>query len=149
MFRLALLLIISIPLFAGEAAVKSEELLSYDRKIAPILSKYCFGCHNGEKTKGDINLQRDENPKLIANNRKVWSTVLQVLDNDEMPPKKSKKQPSAEERKLLRDFVDYTFNHLDCDKRDDPGRPNGVNLIMAFFILMFPRAFSAFADAFC
>ncbi len=120
---LVLLLVSCAPIFAGDEVAKKDERLSYDRKIQPVLSKYCFGCHNDEKSKGDINLQRDENPTLIANNRKVWSTVLQVLDNNEMPPKSSKKQPSDEERKLLREFVDYTLNHLDCDKQDDPGRP--------------------------
>ncbi len=113
----------SFHLFASETKVQVDTRPSYDRTVQPILSKHCYSCHNNEKAKGDINLFRDENPSMIANNRKVWSTVLHVLDHNEMPPDNAKKKLSSEDRKILRDFVDFTINNIDCDKLTDPGRP--------------------------
>lgn len=112
-----LCLVVLVP--AGEEKVNPY---SFDRSINPLLSKYCYGCHNAEKMKGDIDLKKDENLRLIANNRKVWTTALQALRDGEMPPKKSR-QPSDDERKLLISFIDRTLNTIDCTTVKDPGRP--------------------------
>lgn len=114
-----LLALLVAPAFSGEEKI---DPLSFDRSINPLLSKYCYPCHNEEKTKGDINLKKDENLRLIANNRKTWITALQALRDEEMPPKKAK-QPSADERKLIADFIDRTLNTIDCAQVKDPGRP--------------------------
>ncbi len=115
----ALFLLTSSAVFSGE---DKPDPYSFDRSINPLLSKFCYGCHNAEKLKGDINLQKDENPRMIANNRKVWLTAMQALRDGEMPPKKSK-QPSQEERQRLITFIDRTLNTIDCANVKDPGRP--------------------------
>lgn len=107
-------------------AVAGEEKVdpySFDRSIMPLLSKYCYGCHNAEKMKGDIDLKKDENLRLVANHRKVWITAMQALRDGEMPPKKSK-QPSDEERERLITWIDRTLNTIDCATVKDPGRPS-------------------------
>lgn len=114
-----LFLVCASALPAGEEKI---DPYSFDRSINPLLSRYCYGCHNAEKMKGDIDLKKDENLRLIANNRKVWTTALQALRDGEMPPKKSR-QPSDEERKLLISFIDRTLNTIDCATVKDPGRP--------------------------
>jgi cytochrome c553 len=105
------------------AAEEKVDPYSFDRSINPLLSKYCYGCHNAEKMKGDIDLKKDENPRLIADNRKVWTTAMQALRDGEMPPKKSAKQPTDEERQRLIAFIDRTLNTIDCATVKDPGRP--------------------------
>ena len=72
---------------SGKAKDKADNTdpWSFDRRIQPLLRQYCYDCHNDEKAKGDVNLRRDENPKLIANNRKVWATALQVVHDGDMP----------------------------------------------------------------
>ncbi len=106
-------------LIAGEDKI---DPYSFDRSINPLLSKFCYGCHNAEKMKGDIDLKKDENLRLIADNRKVWTTAMQALRDGEMPPKKSK-QPSDEERKRLITFIERTLGSVDCATVKDPGRP--------------------------
>jgi cytochrome c553 len=96
--------------------------LSFDRSISPLLSQYCYRCHGEQKTKGDVNLQRDENPLMIADHRHTWSTALKMLRAGEMPPEKAK-QPSTEERERLIAFVDRTINVIDCSQITEPGRP--------------------------
>src|ERR1043165_741742 len=71
---------------------------SFDRRIQPLLRAYCYDCHNAEKAKGDVDLRRDEHPTLIANNRRVWATALQVVRDGDMPPAKAKKQPSTDRK---------------------------------------------------
>lgn len=108
-----------VPLLS--AAEEKVDPYSFDRSINPLLSKFCYGCHNAEKMKGDINLQKDENLRLIGNNRKVWTTAIQALRDGEMPPKKSK-QPSDEERQRLITFIERTLATADCAAVKDPGR---------------------------
>jgi cytochrome c553 len=105
------------------AKAEDTDPWSFDRRIEPLLSRYCYPCHNGEKTKGDVNLRRDENPKLIADHRKTWMTALKEVREGEMPPEKAKQQPTAAERALIGDFIDRTLNTLDCSETVDPGRP--------------------------
>jgi cytochrome c553 len=133
--RLLCLLLASIAVLAAGEAGKPREAPgqsqgaaaeaappSFDRRVQPLLSTYCYPCHNREKSKGDIDLEQDRNPTLMADRRKVWITALQALRDGEMPPEKSK-QPSAAERQLIGDFIELTLGSLDCTQAADPGRP--------------------------
>ena len=119
-----LLPLVALVLLAGLAGAQdpAPDPLSFDRSISPLLSQYCYRCHGEQKTKGDVNLQRDENPLMIADHRKTWATVLKMLRAGEMPPEKAK-QPSAPERERLIAFVDHTINAIDCAQLKEPGRP--------------------------
>ena len=121
--RACLALALALPCAApGGAAEAKPDPLSFDRSISPLLEQYCYRCHGGEKTKGDVNLQRDENPRMIAENRHDWSAALKELRAGEMPPAKAR-QPATEERERLIAFIDRTINASDCDQAKDPGRP--------------------------
>jgi hypothetical protein len=106
----------------AKAKAAAEDRLSFDRSIRAVLQSNCYRCHNEEKRKGDVNLVKDENTRLIAENRKVWQSVLEVLEKGEMPPKKEKPLPD-DYRKLLIDFVKKTLGSLDCEKVREPGKP--------------------------
>lgn len=101
---------------------KKEPPLSWDRSIRPIVQRHCFKCHNADQRKGEIDLTRDENPRLIAQNRKTWQTALEMIENGEMPPKKEA-QPKAEDRAKLVDFLKKTLGNLECKDDRDPGKP--------------------------
>ncbi len=123
--RLAgLLALAAAALMDGSAPAQdaAPDPLSFDRSIQPLLSQYCYRCHGDQKTKGDVNLQRDENPLMIADHHKGWATALKMLRAGEMPPEKAK-QPTKEERDRLIAFVDRTINVIDCTQIREPGRP--------------------------
>jgi hypothetical protein len=101
---------------------KKEPPLSWDRSIRPIVQRHCFKCHNAEVRKGEIDLTRDENPRLIAQNRKVWQTALEVVQAGEMPPKKAP-QPKDDERGRLVEFLKKTLGQIECKDDRDPGKP--------------------------
>jgi hypothetical protein len=92
----------------------------FDKTVAPLLSRYCFGCHGNGKHKGDVRLDAwpDEAARLA--DRETWKRVLQVVQNHEMPPE-NKPQPSAKERGHLAQWIDRAVFECDCE-RPDPGR---------------------------
>src|SRR6516162_5900513 len=106
----------------ARAKLAAESPFDFDRSIRTLLNKYCYRCHNEEKKKGNINLARDENPRLIFENPKVWTTAVEALEAKAMPPKKEV-QPSDADRKLLVEFLTKTLNSLDCEHPRDPGKP--------------------------
>lgn len=99
-----------------------KDPLSFDRNIGGLLGRYCYKCHNEEKASGDVDLAKDNNPRLIAANLLVWETACELIEGGEMPPADAK-QPSDEERELIVKFLDKTLNALDCDGTRDPGPP--------------------------
>jgi len=105
----------------AEAAAKDP--LDFDRSIRGLLQNFCYRCHSGDKPKGDVDLLKDENPRLVAENRKTWQTAMEMLERSEMPPKKER-QPTPEQRKNMVAFIKKTLDTLDCDRPRDPGRPS-------------------------
>jgi nitrate/TMAO reductase-like tetraheme cytochrome c subunit len=43
---------------AGLAIARADLAEDYTKEIRPLMSKKCFECHNAEKLKGDVNLER-------------------------------------------------------------------------------------------
>jgi hypothetical protein len=94
--------------------------LSFDRNISGLFSRYCYHCHNDSKARGDVNLKKDDNPRLILENMAVWETAREQIEGEAMPPDDAK-QPSQEERELMVKFLDKTLKSLDCNGPIDPG----------------------------
>ncbi len=78
---------------------------TYVATIRPMLSKYCGECHNTEKHKGDINLapllSSSATIDQVLNQAALWQKVGSEIASREMPPEKSKEQPSDSERQAL------------------------------------------------
>ncbi len=73
----------------------AEKHLAELERSRAFLTAYCVSCHSNEKSKGDFNFETF-NGKDWANHE-LLNELLTVLREKEMPPKKAKKQPSAEE----------------------------------------------------
>lgn len=52
------------------------------------LQKYCLDCHNPERRKGDIDLTHFAEKQDVASNFSLWQSMLQQVEDEEMPPKK-------------------------------------------------------------
>ncbi|MEZ6106675.1 MAG: DUF1592 domain-containing protein [Pirellulaceae bacterium] len=101
---------------------QTENELSWDRSIRPLVGRFCLRCHNDDQTRGDINLSSDENPLQIKASREKWTRALEALRDEAMPPDDAP-LPSSEERDLLVRFLEETLERIDCDATTDPGRP--------------------------
>ncbi len=101
---------------------RDKEDLSWDRNIGGLFQRLCYECHGKDDPSGNVNLAQDENPSLILDHRPTWSKVLEVLNSAQMPPQ-DERQPDRGERQLMIDFLNETFESVDCDQLRDPGKP--------------------------
>lgn len=112
-FSVSLVLIAAIG--SATAAQTPDETIA--AQIKPLLSKYCYACHNNEKEKGEVNLARYTELSEVLRQRKTWKTVdLRVTDKD-MPPEDHDKQPSDAERQVITGWI-ASLRQLD---KPDPG----------------------------
>jgi len=117
---LAIASLAASPLVAAEP----ESFEALDREFAaktrPLMARYCLGCHSTEKKEGELDLERFARLSDLQRTPSAWLKVAEMLDNGEMPPEDAK-QPSADERKELRRFIDR-FLHAEAHARaGDPG----------------------------
>ena len=87
----------------------------YTNKVAPLLKKYCGGCHNSEDREGKLSLETfaelqrggDSGPALLPGQSQS-SRLVRVLTGQSklrMPPE-GNVAPSSEEIEILRAWVD-------------------------------------------
>lgn len=90
-----------------------------------VLQKYCNQCHSTAEKQGELDLARFLNVKQIRQDIVPWQRVIEMLDDGEMPPKDAKLQPTPEELKSLRSWVQSV---LDTEANANAGDPGPVVL---------------------
>jgi uncharacterized protein DUF1587/cytochrome c len=90
-------------------------------RVRPVLARYCLDCHSTKKKKGDLDLERFASIEQVAKESGPWQSVLEMLENGEMPPKKSP-QPGPEERRQLVGQVRGLLEAAARTRAGDPGR---------------------------
>lgn len=93
-------------------------------RVRPLLARYCLGCHDQVKKKGELDLARFKSLALVRKDLKPWQMLVEQLDAGEMPPK-SKPQPTAEDRSFL---IKWARGILDAEARARAGDPGFVPL---------------------
>lgn len=102
---------------APAAAPADSIAAHYAEQVKPLLSKYCYACHNNQKEKGEVNLARYTDVAEVLRQRKTWKSIdLRVTDRD-MPPEDHDKQPSDSERQVITGWI-ASLKQLD---KPDPG----------------------------
>ncbi len=103
------------------AAEKGAGPVSLKTHIQPLLKEFCVDCHNDDTHKGDFSMAPFlDNPQL-AEHRKAWEKVLELLEMREMPPSK-KPQPTMEQRDLLVHFIEGELSKAECEGPANPGK---------------------------
>ncbi len=97
---------------------------SYNETTRPLVKQFCLKCHTTERQEGDLDLERFIKLDDVRRDTKVWQKVIEMLDNGEMPPKKSP-QPTVAQRKELRT---WSRNLLDAEALAHAGDPGAVLL---------------------
>ncbi|MGZ5543467.1 MAG: DUF1553 domain-containing protein [Limisphaerales bacterium] len=106
---------LSVPSFALSPASKSIE---FNRDVRPILSENCFPCHGTDSAsrKGGLRLDRFEDATAPAKDGKIAIVPskcdaselvrrINATDDDQMPPKKTKKILTAAQKDLLKQWI--------------------------------------------
>lgn len=72
------------------------------------LQKYCLGCHDADRRKGDIDLGGFASRRDVISDFSLWQAMLQQVEDEEMPPKKP--LPSDFERQ---EIIAYLRNGIE------------------------------------
>jgi hypothetical protein len=92
----------------------------YEKKIQPLIEKYCSGCHTGSDAESGLAFNNFADAKSVFRQRRIWEKVAVRIDIGDMPPADSP-QPSPEDRKTLTSWIQSTLNDIDCGKTPNPG----------------------------
>ena len=84
---LQILLSLSIALLAIFTPGFSQDSISYERDIRPLMAKKCFECHNTNSPKGGVNLDNYKEQARVIKDGQLWLKVLDQIKTREMPPK--------------------------------------------------------------
>lgn len=94
---------------------------SFSRDVAPVIAKFCAGCHGGNKPKGGVALDKLVDESAALKDTKTWEKVATNLRNGDMPPP-GKPRPSATELDAVNAWLDTAVFKIDCQGKRDPGR---------------------------
>jgi len=92
----------------------------YGAQTRPLLRQFCLGCHSTAARAGELDLERFETLEEVRQDTKTWLKVVEMLDNDEMPPKAAQ-QPAEDQRKELRAWVERYLHAEALANAGDPG----------------------------
>ena len=78
---------------------------SFAEVVRPFISEHCLSCHGATQQEGKLNLSGDASVAAVVKNHGIWELVLERLEAKEMPPAKSLKQPTSEQRAAVIDWI--------------------------------------------
>lgn len=100
------------------------ELVSFNAQVRPILSDKCFACHgfDAKKRQADLRLDTPEGAQEVhagkaaivgkdLNASELWLRVNSSDEGEIMPPPESHKSLSAEEKDILRRWIEQGANY--------------------------------------
>ena len=94
---------------------------AFREEVAPLLARYCNGCHGSAKPKGGLDLTAFIDEAAVARAPKVWGRVLEYVEGGDMPPE-GKPRPTAEEASRIAHWVEKALANAECGGEGDPGR---------------------------
>ena len=109
----------------GVNPTKEASATSFGKDVVPFLTKHCYSCHGGGKSKGDVTLDKYRDAQAVLKDRDVWEKVVEMLQTGQMPPKSkdnSRPRPTPFEVDLVTRAIDGMLEHFDCTGARDDGR---------------------------
>ncbi|HEX7378674.1 MAG TPA: DUF1592 domain-containing protein [Pirellulales bacterium] len=117
-------LLLTLCLFTPTGAAEPDSFAAladdYTRVARPIVARFCVDCHSTADREGELDLERFAALDQVRTAPEVWQKVAEMLDLGEMPPKDAE-QPSPDERRQLRAWVERCLNALAQANAGDPG----------------------------
>ncbi len=77
-------------------------------EIEPLVKRYCVECHGGGKVKGDVDFTLMKTPADVDARFETWETVVELLEQNEMPPE-DKEQPTQDEKQKIYRWYQQRF----------------------------------------
>ena len=114
----------SLPTAASAQESDAKLTADYASRVRPLLKRFCFECHSGERVEAEIDLSSFATTDDMRRDLAAWIKIRAIIDNRQMPPIDSP-QPTADERKTMQTWV-RTF--LLEEARRHAGDPGPVTL---------------------
>jgi len=111
-----------VPIPTTHLVMAEVKPTGFDGKLKPFLGKFCTSCHNANDVAGGVDLTAYLNEAHARKDRKAWEMVAEVISAGNMPPKKSKAQPTKADRDLAVGYIENTLIKIDCTAPKDAGR---------------------------
>ncbi len=103
---------------AASAAFCAEA--TFEKTVAPVLSKTCSPCHNAQSGAGGLNiLDFTKSASTLSESRDGWDIILRKLRSGQMPPKGV---PRPAEIDAAIQYLQGEFDRADANSKPDPGR---------------------------
>ena len=97
----------------------------FARVVQPFLRSYCFACHGPEKQEAMLDLSgfasRAGGHTDHAGDYRVWQTVLERIESDEMPPDDAPRKPAGHERLAAIESIRAALDDQARRHAGDPG----------------------------
>lgn len=82
----------------------------FESHVESFLRNYCITCHDSELSKGDVTLHDLGSVTEKGNDVERWETILNVLNQREMPPE-DQRQPSIVERQSIGKWIELELRN--------------------------------------
>lgn len=87
-----------------------------------LFEKFCFDCHDDSQAEAELDLFNFfKKPEADPQVGRTLQNVISALEHEDMPPQKSKRQPSAGERRKMAEFANGIRARIAKEQKDDPG----------------------------
>ena len=73
--------------------------------VGPFLKANCLDCHGERKQEAKLDLSRYASVAAVVKDHRVWETILERLEAEEMPPAKAPRQPRPDERRTVIEWI--------------------------------------------
>ena len=84
------------------------DLKGFNRKVRPLLQKYCVRCHGGKTPKAEIQFDSIDPDIITGEHSGKWLDVREAFNTGEMPPE-NEPQPTTAERDAMTRWLDAEF----------------------------------------
>jgi hypothetical protein len=101
---LVTLLAALLPTAASAWGPEAKLAADYASRVQPLLKKFCFECHSGDRIEAEIDLSSFATTGEMRRDLAAWIKIRAIIENRQMPPIDSP-QPTADERKAMQSWV--------------------------------------------
>ncbi len=101
------------------AVMSAAETPSFEKTVAPVITKACTPCHNENLASGGTNIAQFTQAASLTKSRDGWDIILRKIRSGEMPPKG---MPRPAQMNAVIQYLQDEFEQADRSLKPDPGR---------------------------
>ena len=104
----------SLPIKLTEEDFTAVASMDYQQQIVPLLRTFCFECHDGSSSFGELNLEEVAQGQPLVINRDHWINIIQQIKVRSMPPTDAS-LPDESERRLMAAWLTRAIDDFDYE----------------------------------